>query len=156
MANDPDTYEDIRDAVAKLCAQFPGEYWRTLDREMAYPTEFVAALTQAGWLAALIPEEYCGAGLPLSAGAAILEEIQPKHSNTNDNDLKDKVESGMKNGDVLWISGARVATMKIKEGGVGTKEFVIDANNIIDESKKQGWLIDGESVLANYHRLMEQ
>ena len=40
MANDPDTYEDIRDAVAKLCAQFPGEYWRTLDREMAYPTEF--------------------------------------------------------------------------------------------------------------------
>ena len=81
MANDPDTYEDIRDAVAKLCAQFPGEYWRTLDREMAYPTEFVAALTQAGWLAALIPEEYGGAGLPLSAGAAILEEIHKSGGN---------------------------------------------------------------------------
>ncbi|WP_390913445.1 acyl-CoA dehydrogenase family protein [Pseudosulfitobacter sp. SM2401] len=81
MANDPDIYEDIRDAVAKLCAQFPGEYWRTLDREMAYPTEFVAALTQAGWLAALIPEEYGGAGLPLSAGAAILEEIHKSGGN---------------------------------------------------------------------------
>jgi alkylation response protein AidB-like acyl-CoA dehydrogenase len=81
MANDPDTYEDIRDAVAKLCAQFPGEYWRTLDREMAYPTEFVSALTQAGWLAALIPEEYGGAGLPLSAGAAILEEIHKSGGN---------------------------------------------------------------------------
>ncbi|MDG1470108.1 MAG: acyl-CoA/acyl-ACP dehydrogenase [Ascidiaceihabitans sp.] len=83
MANDPDTYEDIRDAVAKLCAQFPGEYWRTLDREMAYPTEFVGALTQAGWLAALIPEEYGGAGLPLSAGAAILEEIHKSGGNAS-------------------------------------------------------------------------
>ncbi len=71
-----DEYADIRDAVAKLCAQFPGEYWRTLDREMAYPSAFVDALTQAGYLSVLIPEEYGGAGLKLSAAAAILEEIQ--------------------------------------------------------------------------------
>ena len=57
-----DEYADIRDAVAKLCAQFPGEYWRKLDREMAYPTEFVNALTEAGYLSVLIPEEYGGAG----------------------------------------------------------------------------------------------
>jgi len=69
-------YADIRDAVRKLCDGFPGEYWRALDREMAYPSEFVDALTQSGFLAALIPEEYGGAGLPLSAAAAILEEIQ--------------------------------------------------------------------------------
>src|SRR3954452_8763825 len=71
-----DDHADIRDAVAKLCAQFPGEYWRKLDREMAYPTAFVDALTQAGYLSVLIPEEYGGAGLKLSAAAAILEEIQ--------------------------------------------------------------------------------
>ena len=70
-----DDYTDIREAVAKLCAQFPGEYWRKLDRDMAYPTDFVQALTQSGYLAVLIPEEYGGAGLKLSAGAAILEEV---------------------------------------------------------------------------------
>ena len=75
MHNPADPYDEIREAVAKLCAQFPNSYWRALDRDMSYPTEFVAALTQAGWLGALIPEEYGGSGLPLSAGAAILEEV---------------------------------------------------------------------------------
>ena len=74
--NDDDTLGEIRQAVAKLCAQFPGTYWRQLDRDAAYPTEFVQALTAAGYLAALIPEAYGGAGLSLSAAAAILEEIQ--------------------------------------------------------------------------------
>ena len=73
---EPDDHADIRDAVARLCAQFPGEYWRKLDREMAYPSAFVDALTEAGYLSVLIPEEYGGAGLKLSAAAAILEEIQ--------------------------------------------------------------------------------
>jgi len=76
MTDHIEAYSDIRDAVAKLCARFPGAYWRALDREMAYPQEFVAALTDAGWLAMLIPEEYGGAGLPLTAAAAVLEEIQ--------------------------------------------------------------------------------
>ena len=67
---------DIRAAVRKLCEQFPGEYWRALDRERAYPAEFIRALTEAGFLSVLIPEDYGGAGLPLSAAAAILEEIQ--------------------------------------------------------------------------------
>ena len=69
-------HREIRDAVRKLCEGFPGEYWRRLDSERAYPTEFVAALTEGGYLAALIPEEYGGAGLTLSAAAAVLEEIQ--------------------------------------------------------------------------------
>ena len=69
-------YPEIREEVIKLCKQYPGEYWRRLDREMAYPSEFVKALADAGYLAALIPEEYGGSGLPLSASAAILEEIQ--------------------------------------------------------------------------------
>lgn len=74
-------YDDIRASVRKLCDGFPGEYWRRLDREMAYPSEFVRALTESGFLAALIPEEYGGAGLPLSGAAAILEEIQASGGN---------------------------------------------------------------------------
>lgn len=74
-------HTEIRDAVARLCADFPGEYWRRLDREMAYPTEFVTALTQSGFLSALIPETYGGAGLPLSAAAVIMEEIQRQGCN---------------------------------------------------------------------------
>jgi alkylation response protein AidB-like acyl-CoA dehydrogenase len=74
-------HADIREAVRALCARFPGEYWRALDRERAYPTEFVAALTQAGYLAALIPEEYGGSGLGIAAAAAILEEIHASGCN---------------------------------------------------------------------------
>ena len=74
-------YPEIREEVVKLCKQYPGEYWRKLDREMAYPSGFVEALARVApelerILAALIPEEYGGSGLPLSASAAILEEIQ--------------------------------------------------------------------------------
>ncbi len=64
-----------------LCADFPGEYWRALDRERAYPEKFVAALTKAGFLAALIPEEYGGSGLTMTAAAAIMEEIQASGCN---------------------------------------------------------------------------
>ncbi|WP_237214045.1 acyl-CoA dehydrogenase family protein [Falsiroseomonas oryziterrae] len=76
-----DPHAEIRVEVRKLCAKFPGEYWRELDARRGYPTEFVNALTEAGWLAALIPEEYGGAGLPLSGAAAILEEIQASGCN---------------------------------------------------------------------------
>ena len=74
--DDSDEMREIRGAVRKLCAQFPAEYWRGLDRDAEYPTAFVRALTDAGYLSILIPEEYGGAGLPLAAAAAVLEEIQ--------------------------------------------------------------------------------
>ena len=76
-----DSHSEIREEVAKLCARFPGEYWRKLDEVRGYPTEFVQALTEAGYLGALIPEEYGGAGLGLSAAAAILEEVQAQGCN---------------------------------------------------------------------------
>ncbi|MDJ0684991.1 MAG: acyl-CoA dehydrogenase family protein [Alphaproteobacteria bacterium] len=71
-----DVFADIRAGVRSVCAEFDGAYWRDKDKQDAYPTEFVAALTEAGYLAALIPERYGGSGLPLAAGCAILEEIQ--------------------------------------------------------------------------------
>jgi alkylation response protein AidB-like acyl-CoA dehydrogenase len=70
------SHPEIRAEVRKLCEQFPGTYWRALDRARQYPAGFVKALTEAGYLAALIPREYGGSGLPLSAAAAILEEVQ--------------------------------------------------------------------------------
>ena len=73
--------EDIRRAVRALCAEFPGDYWRAKDRDRAYPDEFVKALTEAGFLAALIPESYGGSGLGLDAAAAIMEEIQASGAN---------------------------------------------------------------------------
>ena len=76
-----ETFDEIRRPLRALCARFPGKYWRQLDRERAYPTEFVAALTEAGYLAALIPEEYGGSGLGIAAGAAILEEIHKSGGN---------------------------------------------------------------------------
>ena len=74
-------HAEIREEVKKLCARFPGDYWRKLDQVRGYPTEFVTALTEAGYLGALIPEEYGGAGLPLSAAAAILETVQSSGCN---------------------------------------------------------------------------
>jgi acyl-CoA dehydrogenase len=70
-----DEQQSIREAVRELCRKFSPEYWRSLDQEKAYPEEFVRALTGAGWLAALIPEEYEGAGLGITEASLILEEI---------------------------------------------------------------------------------
>jgi alkylation response protein AidB-like acyl-CoA dehydrogenase len=78
---DANELAQIREAVRALCKEFPGEYWRALDRERAYPEKFVAALTKAGFLAALIPEEFGGSGLSMSAAAAIMEEIQASGCN---------------------------------------------------------------------------
>ena len=76
-----ETYPEVRALVRRICADFPGSYWRELDDHQAYPTAFVAALTEAGLLGALIPEEYGGLGLPLSAAAATLEEIHASGCN---------------------------------------------------------------------------
>jgi acyl-CoA dehydrogenase len=76
-----DDYPEIREAVARLCRQFPGAYWRELENESAYPTQFVQALTEGGYLGALIPEEYGGAGLPIRAAAVILESIHSSGCN---------------------------------------------------------------------------
>jgi alkylation response protein AidB-like acyl-CoA dehydrogenase len=74
-STESDAFGDIRAAVRALCSAFPGEYWRELDQQRAYPTAFVRALTDAGFLSALIPQEYGGSGLAIPAAAAILEEV---------------------------------------------------------------------------------
>src|SRR5690606_14286736 len=75
-------FQEIRDAIRDLCAQFPPEYFRKIDEERGYPEAFVQTLTEAGWLAALIPEEYGGSGLSLTAASVIMEEINRNGGNS--------------------------------------------------------------------------
>jgi acyl-CoA dehydrogenase len=77
-----ESHQQIRAAVRDLCSRFPGEYWRKLDEARAYPEEFVRALTDAGWLSALIPEEYGGAGLGITEASIILEEVNCSGANS--------------------------------------------------------------------------
>ena len=79
---------EVRESVAKLCGDFQGDYWRKLDREQSYPTDFVKALTDAGFLGALIPEEYGGVGLGMVAASVILEEIHHQGCNAAHATLK--------------------------------------------------------------------
>lgn len=82
MTRTDDKYQDIRDAIRDLCNEFPAEYFRKVDEERGYPSEFVKALTDAGWLAALIPEEYGGSGLSLTEASVIMEEINRNGGNS--------------------------------------------------------------------------
>lgn len=78
-----DDYPELREAVARIASGYPGDYWRTLEDQRGYPSEFVSALTEAGFLAALVPERYGGAGLPLRAAAVILETINASGCNAS-------------------------------------------------------------------------
>ena len=82
MLANVDPYQDIREAVRDLCSNFPAEYFRKIDEERAYPETFVQALTDAGWLAALIPQEYGGSGLGLTEASVIMEEINRSGGNS--------------------------------------------------------------------------
>src|SRR5690606_10261829 len=82
MTQHANSFQDIRDAIRDLCAQFPAEYFRKVDEERGYPEEFVNTLTEAGWLAALIPEEYGGSGLSLTEASVIMEEINRNGGNS--------------------------------------------------------------------------
>ena len=82
MRHEPDRYQDIRDAVRDLCAQFPDEYHRKVDEQRGYPEAFVDALTKAGWMAALIPQEYGGSGLSMAEASVIMEEINRSGGNS--------------------------------------------------------------------------
>jgi len=82
IKSDPDQYQEIRDAVRALCAQYPDEYHRKIDEQRAYPEGFVDALTKAGWMAALIPHEYGGSGLGLTEASVIMEEINRSGGNS--------------------------------------------------------------------------
>ncbi|KGF78128.1 acyl-CoA dehydrogenase, partial [Massilia sp. JS1662] len=106
MFNEADDYQEIRDAVRGLCRQFPDEYFRTVDEQKAYPEKFVDALMEAGWLAAMIPEEYGGTGLGLAAATVIMEEINRSGGNAG------AVHGQMYNMGTLLRNGSKVQKEK--------------------------------------------
>lgn len=153
MVDTHEPYTDIREAVAKLCAQFPGEYWRGLDREMAYPAEFVAALTDAGWLSALIPADYGGAGLPLSAGAAILEEIHRSGGNAGAchaqmYTMGTLLRHGSEAQKRATLPGIAAGTLRLQAFGVTEPTSGTDTGALKTSARREGahYVVNGQKI----------
>jgi len=149
-----DEIRAIRDAVAALCADFPGEYWREKDRERAYPTEFVEALTQAGFLAALIPEEYGGSGLGLLEAAAIMEEIQKAGCNGAACHAQMYIMGTiLRHGDdaqkQAWLPGIASGELRLQAFGVTEPTSGTDTLSLRTVAEKKGndrYLVNGQKV----------
>ena len=146
-------HADIREAVAKLCAQFPGEYWRKLDREMAYPKAFVDALTQAGYLSVLIPEEYGGAGLKLSAATAILEEIHRNGCNAGAchaqmYTMGTVLRHGSKEQKAKWLPGVASGELRLQAFGVTEPTSGTDTTALRTFARREGdeFVINGQKI----------
>jgi len=146
-------HAEIREAVRKLCAAFPGPYWRRLDRAMAYPAEFVAALTRAGFLAALIPEEYGGAGLPLSAAAAILEEIQRAGCNGSACHaqmyiLNTLLRHGSEEQKQRYLPGLASGELRLQAFGVTEPSSGTDTSSLKTVARREGdhYVVNGQKV----------
>ena len=144
---------EIRGAVTKLCQAFPGEYWRKLDREMAYPAEFVKTLSEQGFLSVLIPEEYGGAGLPLSAAAAILEEIQRAGCNGSAchaqmYTMGTLLRHGSAEQKRTWLPEIAKGALRLQAFGVTEPTSGTDTSSIKTTAKRDGdtYIINGQKI----------
>ena len=153
LSGDAENFEDIRAAVRTLCAGFPGEYWRALDRERAYPAEFVRALTEAGYLAALIPETYGGSGLPLAAAAAILEEIQKTGCNAaachaQMYTMGTLLRHGSEAQKRQWLPEIAGGSVRLQAFGVTEPGSGSDTLNLTTSARRDGgdYVINGQKV----------
>jgi acyl-CoA dehydrogenase len=161
---EPDELKDIREAVGKLCEQFPGEYWRKLDREMEYPAAFVDALTQAGYLSVLIPEEYGGAGLKLSAAAAILDEIQRAGCNGGGchaqmYTMGTLLRHGNDAQKAQWLPRVASGELRLQAFGVTEPTSGTDTSSLKTFAKRDGdhYIVNGQKIWtsrAEYSDLM--
>src|SRR5579883_117742 len=143
----------IRQSVAALCARFPGEYWRKLDRERAYPTEFVRALTEAGFLGCLIPEEYGGSGLGLGAAAAILEEVHKSGCNgaachAQMYIMGTLLRHGSPAQKAQYLPGIASGELRLQAFGVTEPSAGTDTTSIRTTAQRQGdrYLVNGQKV----------
>jgi acyl-CoA dehydrogenase len=161
----PDEHTDIRDAVAKLCGQFPGEYWRKLDREMAYPKAFVDALTESGYLSVLIPEEYGGAGLKLSAATAILEEIHRNGCNAGAchaqmYTMGTVLRHGSESQKSQWLPKIASGELRLQAFGVTEPTSGTDTSSLKTFARREGndsYIVNGQKIWtsrAEYSDLM--
>ncbi|WP_439547644.1 acyl-CoA dehydrogenase family protein [Falsiroseomonas sp.] len=148
-----DPYAEIRAEVRKLCARFPGEYWRELDARRGYPTEFVTALTESGYLAALIPEEFGGAGLKLSGAAAILEEIHASGSNgaachAQMYIMGTILKHGSPAQKAQYLPGIADGSLRLQAFGVTEPTSGTDTTALRTTAKREGdkWIVNGQKI----------
>jgi acyl-CoA dehydrogenase len=157
-------YPEIRDSLRSLCAGFPGAYWRELDRARAYPEDFVRALTEAGYLAALIPEDYGGSGLPLSAAAAILEEIHKSGGNGGACHAQMYImgtilRHGSEEQKRRWLPGIAAGKLRLQAFGVTEPGSGSDTLSLSTSARREGgrYIVNGQKVWtsrAEYSDLM--
>jgi alkylation response protein AidB-like acyl-CoA dehydrogenase len=159
-----DPHQDIRDAVRRLCARFPGSYWQGVDRERAYPAEFVQALTAEGWLSVLIPEAYGGAGLPLSAAAAVLEEIHRSGGNgaachAQMYTMGVVLRHGSEAQKQAWLPRVASGEIRLQAFGVTEPSSGVDTTRITTFARRDGdrYIVSGQKIWtsrAEYSDLM--
>jgi acyl-CoA dehydrogenase len=154
---DPMSTEDelsaIRDSVAALCARFPGEYWRALDRERAYPTAFVQAMTQEGFLGALIPEAFGGSGLGLRAAAAILQTVHRSGCNAGAchaqmYTMGTILKHGTAEQKARWLPAIASGEIRLQAFGVteptsGSETLALSTNAVRDGDR---YLVNGQKI----------
>jgi acyl-CoA dehydrogenase len=148
-----ESFSDIRASVRALCAGFPGEYWRELDRERAYPTEFVKALTEGGFLGVLIPEEYGGSGLGIAAAAAILEEIHKSGCNgaachAQMYIMGTVLRHGTEDQKKAYLPGIASGELRLQAFGVTEPTSGTDTSRIRTTAERQGngYVVNGQKV----------
>jgi alkylation response protein AidB-like acyl-CoA dehydrogenase len=149
----PEEIAQIRAAVRALCARYPGEYWRALDRERAYPGEFVEALTKAGFLSALIPEQYGGSGLSMAAAAAIMEEIHKSGCNgaachAQMYTMGTILRHGSPAQKARWLPGVATGALRLQAFGVTEPTSGTDTLSLATTAARQGdqFLVNGQKV----------
>lgn len=153
MTDVAETFPEIRDAVRKLCAGFPGEYWRELDARRAYPTAFVRALTEGGFLSVLIPEAYGGSGLGLGAASAILEEIHRSGCNgaachAQMYTMGTVLRHGSDEQKARYLPGVADGSLRLQAFGVTEPTSGTDTTRIRTVARRDGdsYVVNGQKV----------
>ena len=148
-----ESYEQIRAAVKRLCADFPGEYWRRQDAESSYPTEFVQALADAGYLSVLVPEEYGGSGLDLKAACIILETIHETGGNgaachAQMYTMGTVLRHGSEEQKQVWLPGIADGTLRLQAFGVTEPASGTDTTRISTTAVRDGdrYVINGQKI----------
>ena len=153
MTPEDTSHQDIREAVRRLCTRFPGSYWQALDRERAYPSEFVKALTDEGWLSVLIPEAYGGASLPLAAAAAVLEEIHRSGGNgaachAQMYTMGVVLRHGSEAQKQRWLPQIASGALRLQAFGVTEPSSGVDTTRITTFARKEGdrYIVRGQKI----------
>ena len=153
MFHETDAHQDIRDAIRALCAQFPDEYFRKVDEQRAYPEDFVAALTRAGWMAALIPQAYGGSGLGMAEASVIMEEINRCGGNSGACHgqmyvMNAIVRSGTEAQKLAYLPRVAAGELRIQSMAVTEPTTGSDTTRLKTTAvKKDGrWVVNGQKV----------